>query len=200
MRQKRIKEATYDNLIALSVLTRPVPIDFEDKEIFMELGSGKGLFITSMAKDFPDKMFIAVEKEINVCFRLAQRRQLLELKNLIIIMDDAAHIKEYLGEIKVKTLQLNFSDPWPKTKHHKRRLTYPPMLTLYKDLIAEDGLFIFRTDHEALFNDTLDYLKEANYQIISIDRNLKESKYMTEYEIKKRLIGPIYQVEGVPSR
>ena len=96
MRQKRIKEATFDNLIELGVWTRPQPIELHEKEVFMEIGSGKGLFITSLAKDFGDKIFIAVEKEINVCYRLAQRRKLLELDNLIIIMDDAAHIKEYI--------------------------------------------------------------------------------------------------------
>lgn len=200
MRQKRIKEATFDNLIELGVWTRPQPIDLFEKEVFMEIGSGKGLFITSLAKDFSNKIFIAVEKEINVCYRLAQRRKLLELDNLIIIMDDAAHIKEYIGSHRVKTIQLNFSDPWPKTKHHKRRLTYPPMLKIYQDLLTDDGRLIFRTDHEQLFNESLEYFVATGFELIEVNRDLPASTYMTEYEIKKRLIGPIYQVQGVFKR
>lgn len=197
MRQKKIKEATIENLLALGVWVEPKALpNQEANDIFMEIGSGKGQFITSMAKDFPERQFVAVEKEQNVCFRLAQKRTEMGLENLIIIMDDAENLKEYFKDAKASVIQLNFSDPWPKARHHKRRLTYNTKLDLYKSLLSEEGLLILRTDHLELFNDSIEYINQSNYIIVRSNLDLPESNYMTEYEVKKRVNGPIYQLEA----
>ncbi|VEU82621.1 tRNA (guanosine(46)-N7)-methyltransferase TrmB [Acholeplasma hippikon] len=197
MRQKKIKDATIENLLDLGVWIEAKPISNKVENIFMEIGSGKGQFITSLAKANPDRLFVAVEKEQNVCYRLAQKRAEMELDNLIVIMDDAENLANYFVDSKASVIQLNFSDPWPKSRHHKRRLTYPTKLNLYKQLLSHDGKVILRTDHLELFNDSLEYFIEANYQIIASDLNLPESDFMTEYEVKKRKNGPIYQLEAI---
>ena len=161
MRQKKIKEATIENLLELGVWMEPKALPYSDQDIFMEIGSGKGQFITSLAKANPNRQFVAVEKEQNVCYRLAQKRAEMELENLIVIMDDAENLKEYFANAKASVIQLNFSDPWPKARHHKRRLTYMTKLELYKTLLSHDGKVILRTDHLDLFNDSMEYFIDA---------------------------------------
>lgn len=197
MRQKKIKEATIENLLELGVWLEPKALPYNDQDVFMEIGSGKGQFITSLAKANPNRHFVAVEKEQNVCYRLAQKKDEMQLENLIIIMDDAENLREYFKDTKASVIQLNFSDPWPKARHHKRRLTYMTKLNLYKELLSADGKVILRTDHLDLFNDSMEYFLEAKYVITSSDLNLPESDYMTEYEVKKRKNGPIYQLEAI---
>ncbi|MBN3490642.1 hypothetical protein JV173_03845 [Acholeplasma equirhinis] len=109
MRQKKIKDATVENLMRLGVLTSPkkivVPVG---QQIFMEIGSGKGQFITNLANDFKDQVFIAVERDKNACYRLAQKKEIMELENLIVILDDAQNLPEYMGQLKADVIQLNF--------------------------------------------------------------------------------------------
>lgn len=195
MRQKKIKHASLKNILALGVWTKPEKLPFDNTcDLTIEIGSGKGQFITSLAKDFPDKWFIAVEKEQNVSFRLAQKSAAMELPNLIIIMDDAKNLSEYLNGHQVDVIHLNFSDPWPKKRHHKRRLTYPSKLNMYKSFLKADGQIIFRTDHVDLFNDSFQYFIASNFDIKECNWNLEKTTYMTEYEEKKRRNGPIYQL------
>lgn len=195
MRQKKIKAATIENLNNLGVLMHQTPIHVDPKKfITLEVGSGKGQFISSLAHDFQDEVFIAVEREQNVCYRLAQKKDSLKLDNLVIIMDDALHLEHYLFDMKVDKIYLNFSDPWPKVRQHKRRLTYPTMLERFKKLLKLDGQIILRTDHVDLFVDSYQYFIQAGFKILDCIWDLPESKYMTEYEVKKRSIGPIYQL------
>lgn len=195
MRQKKVKGATIPNLLKLEVLIEPTPLKLnQDKRITLEIGSGKGRFITSLAQAHPNEQFIAIEREQNVCYRLAQKKGALELENLTIIMDDATKLEDYLVNLKVDVIHLNFSDPWPKKKHHKRRLTYPTMLNKFKTYLKSDGQIILRTDHADLFVDSFQYFNEAQYIVKECNWNLPVSDYMTEYEVKKRLIGPIYQL------
>ncbi len=198
MRQKKIKQATIENLKALGVWDSPMPLPFDkDLKFGIEIGSGKGQFITSMAKDFPDWFFIAVEMEQNVCYRLAQKKEALQLNNLIIIMDDAQNLSEYLKGYEASFIQLNFSDPWPKKRHHKRRLTYPTKLSMYQRFLKDDGQIIFRTDHPDFFIDSFQYFGAANLVIKDCNWDFEKTKYMTEYEEKKRKKGPIYQLVAV---
>ncbi|CDR31134.1 tRNA (guanine-N(7)-)-methyltransferase [Acholeplasma oculi] len=195
MRQKKIKEATLDNLKELDVCMDPLLASIpSNKKITLEIGSGKGRFITSLANDFKDEFFIAVERDQNVCYRLAQKRHALNLNNLLIICDDAEKLPLYLKTSKADLIQLNFSDPWPKKRHHKRRLTYPTKLNQYKDMLSPNGRVILRTDHPDLFIDSFQYFGTANFNILECDWNLPVSDYMTEYEEKKRTKGPIYQL------
>lgn len=198
MRQKKIKDATIENLLNLGVLVAPKVLQVEEnQQVMMEIGSGKGQFITSLAKDYPNVLFIAVEKDKNACFRLAQKKDIMEISNLVIILDDAQNLLLYMGDTKADVIQLNFSDPWPKAKHHKRRLTYPSKIKLYQSFLKESGKIVFRTDHVDLFNDSFGYFNEATFEIKECNWNLDPSKYMTEYEVKKRELGPIYQLVAV---
>lgn len=195
MRQKKVKDANINNLIKLGVYINQIPIEFKtNNPISVEVGSGKGKFITSLANDNPQIEYLAIEKEINVCYLLALKKKELNLTNLYIVHDDANHLKTYLDGIKINNLYLNFSDPWPKPKHHKRRLTYKTKLILYKELLSSEGLFAFRTDHLDFFNDSKDYFVNNGFIIIKEDLDLPKGKYMTEYEEKKRESGPIYQL------
>lgn len=194
MRQKRIKNATIPNLLSLGIIMDRKPVNLnQEKKVFLEIGSGKGQFISSMAMDHPNDIFIGVERNKDVIYRLAQKKQELNIDNLIMIMDDAMYLLDYLGESKVDTIQLNFSDPWPKARHHKRRLTYNDKLILYKKLLKPHGKIIVRTDHRDFFLDSLDYFNQSNFSINYINLDLAPSKYMTEYEVKKRIAGPIFE-------
>lgn len=195
MRQKRIKGVNKELLQSRGVVTEIKPLVLPDIMLDIEIGSGKGEFITSLAKDHQDIHYIALEKNQDVCYRILEKKEALELQNLTIILGDAIHLKTYLEHHLVSRLYLNFSDPWPKKKHHKRRLTEKAFIPIYLDILKDDGILQFRTDHESFFNDSIISLETA-FDIIDIDRNLPVSDYMTEYEQKKRVCGPIYQLKG----
>jgi tRNA (guanine-N7-)-methyltransferase len=195
MRQKRIKNATKENMTSEGVLIEPSKIHITHDMVSLEIGSGKGKFITSLAADFPDQLFIAMEVNINVCYRILEKRNELNLKNLIIICGDATHILDYFDDNSIDNIYLNFSDPWPKKRHHKRRLTAPSFLKDYVSIMKDKGKIQFRTDHLDLFNNSIEHIKDF-FNILDIQNNLNESIYMTEYEIRKRQEGPIYQLIG----
>lgn len=196
MRHKKIKDATLDNLRALGIIDNQRLIDTNNFEtVHLEIGTGKGQFIVALAKDFPDILFVGIERDQNAMYRLVQKQAELQLSNLMLICDDAIHLTTYFKTASIDKIYLNFSDPWPKVKHHKRRLTHPKVFETYIDLLKPRGMLQFRTDHEMLFDDSLFYLEEKLI-IVSINRNLPISSYMTEYEVKKRHIGPIYQLEA----
>lgn len=197
MRQKKIKQATIENLNKWNVMTEVRALNIEKtQKVFVEIGSGKGRFVTSLAKDFPQDIFIAIEKDLNAAYRLAEKQEILKLPNLLIICGDAKDLMVYFESVKVDGLYLNFSDPWPKSKHHKRRLTYPTFLKMYREILRDDGILQFRTDHESLFLDSLVYFQNQ-FKATDISYDLAESNYMTEYEVKKRLLGKIFQFKGV---
>ncbi len=195
MRQKRLKYVDEQLLRSQGVIVGTEQVKLKDHQIFLEIGSGKGLFLTTLAKDNPQNTYIAMEVNINVCYRIVEKRNLLGLKNLIIIYGDAKNLLSYFEPKSLSGVYLNFSDPWPKTKHHKRRLTAPSFLKMYLVILKRNSFVQFRTDHIALFDDSINYLHDY-LNIETIDYNVKESAYMTEYEIKKRALGPIYQLIG----
>src|SRR5690606_19825653 len=119
------------------------------------------------------------------------------LNTLIIIMDDAQNLSEYLKGYEASFIQLNFYDPWPKKRHHKRRLTYPTKLSMYQRFLKDDGQIIYRIDHPDFFIDSFQYFGAANLVIKDCNWDFEKTKYMTEYEEKKRKKGPIYQLVAV---
>lgn len=192
MRQKKLKFVSREMLFEQGVYEHVPKINL-DKPIHMEIGSGKGQFICTLAKDNPNIQFIAVEMNMSVCYRILEKKIDMHLDNLIIILANIETLFEEFPRHSVDRIYLNFSDPWPKARHHKRRLTYPRFIKNYLAMLKNDGILQFRTDHLDFFNDSLEYL-EPFFKKMNIDRNLKESNYMTEYEEKKRKFGPIYQV------
>lgn len=196
MRQKRLKYVTKELLEEHGVITEVKHLEIpKNKNIYLEIGSGKGQFITSLAKNHPDDFFIAMEVNMYVIYRILEKKLDMQLDNLLIVLGDAKELETYFVNDKIDHLYLNFSDPWPKSKHHKRRLTYPSFLRLYLKVLKKDAFLQFRTDHLDLFIDSLDYM-ENYFDITDVTYDLEPSDYMTEYEEKKRKLGPIYQLKG----
>lgn len=197
MRQRHVKQATIEQMTAMGVLFEPQQLKLPPgKKIHLEIGSGKGQFITTFAHDYPDEIFIALEIDQDVGYRIAEKKRDLNLSNVIIICSSAELLDLWIPLHCIDIIYLNFSDPWPKTKHHKRRLSYPTMLDHYDMLLKEGGLLQLRTDHLGFFMDSQTYM-EHDWVITEIDHDLKPTPYMTEYEEKKRKKGPIYQLKGI---
>lgn len=196
MRQKRIKHVNIELLEEHGVITKVEPLKIPtDKKVYLEIGCGKGQFITSLAKAHPDVFFIAMEVNLYVIYRVLEKKLEDNIDNLMIVLADAKYLETYIEGQKIDGLYLNFSDPWPKAKHHKRRLTYPSFLRLYLKLLKKEAFLQFRTDHLDLFTDSIDYI-EPYFKLFEVNYDLEASDYMTEYEEKKRLLGPIYQLKG----
>lgn len=196
MRQKKLKHVDENLMNELGVITEIEKLDLKDYEkVHLEIGSGKGNFITTLALDNKDELFIALEKNISVCYRIIEKKNELNLENLIVVLGDSINLLEYLDKKSVDIIYLNFSDPWPKARHHKRRLTYQPFLNVYKVLLKTNGLIQLRTDHLDFFNDSLEYF-EKNFKKESVDYDYKSDKYFTEYEAKKRKKWKINQYRG----
>lgn len=169
----------------------------DNKPIHLEIGCGKGQFILNMAKTYPDIGFIALEKYDSVLLRAIKKYEDSEEKptNLIFILGDFNDIYDYLPKNKINTIYLNFSDPWPKNRQAKRRLTHVNFLNKYKNLLVKDGLIIQKTDNLDLFNFSLEQYEEANLSVVDVSLDLHKTNIfniMTEYEEKKSLLGPIY--------
>ena len=154
--------------------------------IYIEIGMGKGDFIIENAKRYPNINFIGIEKYDSVIVRAIQKSNELELNNLKIVRIDANKLNEIFDK-EIDTIYLNFSDPWPKDRHAKRRLTSPVFLNIYDNIFKGNKRIIMKTDNIDLFNYSLDTLNEHGYEILFKTNNLNcldESNIMTEYETK----------------
>ena len=155
--------------------------------INIEIGMGKGDFIIGNAIKYPNINFIGIEKYDSVIVRAIQKSNELELNNLKIVRMDALKIDEIFNH-EIDTIYLNFSDPWPKDRHAKRRLTSPIFLNIYDNIFKKDKNIIMKTDNVSLFNYSLETLKEHGYTITYKTNNLhnenQPDNIMTEYEQK----------------
>ena len=171
-----------------------------DNPIYIEIGMGKGNFIIENAKRYPNINFIGIEKYDSVIVRAIQKSNELELNNLKIIRMDAKRLGEVFDK-EIDTIYLNFSDPWPKDRHSKRRLTSPIFLNIYDKIFKGRERIVMKTDNLPLFNYSLDSLKEYGYRIISRTNDLNcldESNIMTEFEEKFYKLGTkINRFEGI---
>ena len=165
-----------------------------ENDIHIEIGMGKGNFIINMAKKYPNINFIGIEMYDSVLVRAVQKleNEEFELENLKLLLFDANKIDEiFKNEIDV--IYLNFSDPWPKAKHAKRRLTSPIFLEKYDKIFKDKKTIIQKTDNIDLFNYSIQTLEEYGYNIIEKTNDLQalhdESNIMTEYEEKFSQIG-----------
>ncbi len=155
--------------------------------IYIEIGMGKGDFIIENAIKYPNINFIGIEKFDSVLVRAIQKSNELELKNLKLIRMDANNIDKIFSK-EISLIYLNFSDPWPKDRHAKRRLTSPIFLQKYDFIFKNNPHIIMKTDNNSLFEYSLESLKENGYQIISSTRDLYQEdikeNIQTEYEKK----------------
>ena len=154
--------------------------------IHIEIGMGKGNFIIESAKRNANINYIGIEKYDSVIVRAIQKSNELELSNLKIIRMDAKDLEDVFFR-EVDTIYLNFSDPWPKDRHAKRRLTSPIFLSIYDKVFKDTKRIVMKTDNINLFNYSLDSLKDYGYDIIYKTNNLdclSSDNIMTEYESK----------------
>lgn len=172
-----------------------------DHSIHIEIGMGKGRFIIELAAKNPEINYLGIEMYDSVLLRALQKREQQELSNLYFLCLDARELPEVFAPGEVKIIYLNFSDPWPKERHGKRRLTSRNFLERYDQFLAGDGWIEFKTDNRELFDFSLEEVKEINWELMYYtydlhqDNKLMEGNIMTEYEEKFSLMGnPIHKM------
>ena len=168
--------------------------------IRIEVGMGKGRFICELARNSPDINYIGIEKYSSVLLRALQKMEEEPLPNLLFIRMDAENIAEIFDKEEVDRIYLNFSDPWPKDRHAKRRLPSIEFLTRYDRFLKKDGVLEFKTDNKELFDFALEELDPAGWKAVRVtydlhhDIEMMEGNVMTEYEEKFSSKGnPIYK-------
>lgn len=180
------------------------------KEVFgnnnpvqIEVGMGKGRFSMDMARLHPDRNYVGIEMYDSVLLRAVQKREELEeeISNLYFIRMDARNLPEVFDEGEVDRIYLNFSDPWPKERHAKRRLTSRQFLEKYDKILAPEGVVEFKTDNRDLFEFSLEEVGEANWILaehtfdLHHNEKMMEGNVMTEYEEKFSSMGnPIHKL------
>ena len=163
-----------------------------EQPVQIEVGMGKGRFIMDMARLHPDRNFVGIEMYDSVLLRAVQKREQLEedLPNLYFIRMDARNLPEVFEKGEVDKIYLNFSDPWPKDRHAKRRLPSKEFLALYDKFLKKDGWLEFKTDNKDLFDFALSQLPLAGWKQKAVtydlhhDPVLNAGNVMTEYEEK----------------
>lgn len=174
-----------------------------DKNICIEIGMGKGDFISNMAKLNSDNVYIGIELSPQVLALAIKKLNRFEeenglsLKNLYFMSFDALKLLDYFSENQVDVLYLNFSDPWPKKRHTKRRLTYKDFLENYKKVLKKDGIIEFKTDNRGLFEYSLVSMQNFGMEFIDVYLDLHKTEVFnveTEYEKKFSPFGPIYKL------
>ena len=180
------------------------------KPVHMEIGMGKGAFLIGMANAHPENFYIGVERYETVLLRAVQKMDALEAaemakeksgtehfpRNVKFLCEDAANLPELFPAGSVERLYLNFSDPWPKARHEKRRLTSSWFLSIYEKFLRPGALLIFKTDNTGLFEFSVESLEAAEHWTVTdvtrdLHRTLKpgEENFMTEYEKKFSQLG-----------
>ena len=168
--------------------------------IAIEVGMGKGRFIMELAKENPDWNYIGIERYSSVLLRGLEKRKELELTNIWFLCIDAKNLADSFAGGEVKRIYLNFSDPWPKDRHAKRRLTSPDFLKVYDQILAGDGRLEFKTDNQGLVAYSMEAIPAAGWKILEHTDDLHHSpmargNVMTEYEEKFSAQGnPIYKL------
>ena len=174
-----------------------------DHPIHMEIGMGKGKFIMAMAKKNPHINYLGIEKYSSVLLRALEKMEQEEkpLPNLYFIRMDAEHIGKAFARGEVERIYLNFSDPWPKDRHARRRLTSREFLARYEQILALDGWVEFKTDNRPLFDFSVESVKEAGWKLQTVtfdlhrDPELMKGNVMTEYEERFSAMGnPIHKL------
>ena len=158
--------------------------------VHLEIGTGKGRFIMQLAQDHPEINYIGIEKYSSVLLRCLEKQEELQLQNLLFIRGDAELINTYFAEGEIERIYLNFSDPWPKERHARRRLPSSDYLRRYDRILAQGGVIEFKTDNRALFDFAVDETAQSAFEISQITYDLHNDpvmnvgNIMTEYEEK----------------
>ncbi|EPC6325470.1 tRNA (guanosine(46)-N7)-methyltransferase TrmB [Enterococcus faecium] len=172
-----------------------------DHPIHIEIGMGKGQFITGMAKAHPEINYIGVEMQVSVVSIALDKLIEQPLPNLKLLHVDGSALTEYFADSEVDQIYLNFSDPWPKKRHEKRRLTYKTFLAVDEQILRPNGEIHFKTDNQGLFEYSLAIFSQYGMILKQVWLDLHQSQFegniMTEYEEKFSSKGQrIYRVEA----
>ena len=161
-----------------------------EKPLHLEIGTGKGRFIMQLAQEHPEINYIGIEKYSSVLLRCLEKQEELQLQNLIFIRGDAELINTFFTEGEIEKIYLNFSDPWPKERHARRRLPSSDYLRRYDRILAQGGTIEFKTDNRGLFDFAVDETAQSAFEIAQITYDLHNDlvmnigNIMTEYEAK----------------
>ena len=168
------------------------------KDYYLEIGSGKGQFLLEMAQKYPNMTFIGVEMNVTCAGFTAKKLVENEISNAKLVHANAAVMTPTIKDDSVEGIFLNFSDPWPKKRHTKRRLTSNTFLLEYYRILKSGGKLIFKTDNLDLFNYSLEVIKESSFKLVSADYDYDGKDTfdaLTEYEKNFRELGqPIYRL------
>lgn len=195
MRLRNIKGSK--EFISASPFVIQTPEDYKGKwsslfknqhPLHIEIGMGKGQFIHELAERNPHINYLGIEMYSSVLYRALEKRAQTDLDNLYFLRFDAKYLGEIFDGGEVERIYLNFSDPWPKERHSKRRLTSPQFLSLYDTILAPDGMIQFKTDNRDLFDFSVETVEQSSrWHIDEITYDLHHSEFlesniMTEYE------------------
>ena len=172
-----------------------------DNPIHIEVGSGKGAFITGMAQQNPDINYIGIDIQLSVLSYALDKVLASGAENVKLLRVDGSSLTNYFEDGEVDMMYLNFSDPWPKSRHEKRRLTYKTFLDTYNQILPKNGEIHFKTDNRGLFEYSLASFSQYGMVLNKVWLDLHASDYegnvMTEYERKFSEKGQvIYRVEA----
>ncbi len=197
MRLRNIKGA--EEFIANSIYVIQKPQEYRGKwntffenenPLHIEIGMGKGKFIHTLAAQNPHINYIGIEMYSSVLYRAIEKRQEADLPNLFFIRMDARNLGDVFDRSEIGRIYLNFSDPWPKERHAKRRLTSPLFLEIYDTVLDPNGTVCFKTDNRSLFDYSLETIEETSpWRVKDVTYDLHGSSFaaenvMTEYEEK----------------
>lgn len=171
-----------------------------DNPIELEIGCGKGDFIARLARQHPQRNFIAMDLKNEVLVYALRKVNAEGLDNVRILSLKAEELDAVFAPREIARIYINFANPWPKASHNKRRLTHPRFLALYRLFTGEDTILEFKTDDEELYHASLEYFPEAGYEILYQSDDLPRDhpgNIETEYETKFRSFGmPIYRIDA----
>ena len=174
------------------------------KPLHLEIGMGKGKFLMELADRNPNIYYIGIEKFSSVLVRALEKMEEDPLDNVRFLRMDAEYIEQIFAPGEVDRIYLNFSDPWPKERHVKRRLTSRQFLERYSHILSEEGRIIFKTDNKDLFQFSLESVQENGWELEISTLDLHHSEYaegniMTEYEERFSAQGkPIFMLQARP--
>ncbi|MBS4195074.1 tRNA (guanosine(46)-N7)-methyltransferase TrmB [Lederbergia citri] len=171
-----------------------------NQPVHIEVGTGKGRFVTEMAKANPDINYIGIELQESVIVAALDRLIEAELPNVKLLNTNGEDLQEFFAKGDVERIYLNFSDPWPKNRHEKRRLTHDSFLRIYEEILIDNGEIHFKTDNRGLFEYSLVSFTNFGLRLKFVSLDLHKSDFegniMTEYEEKFSSKGhPIYRCE-----
>lgn len=175
----------------------------KNKKIYLEIGMGKGDFISKLSSIDRDNIYVGVEVSKQVLalavkkINRFEKENNISLDNLYLMSFDAKNLSEVFKENQIEKLYLNFSDPWPKKRHIKRRLTYKDFLNEYKKVLKKEGIIEFKTDNRILFEYSLVSMQNFGMEFLEVYLDLHKTdieNIVTEYEEKFSPKGPIYKL------